>query len=212
MDGAVGYTQCPIPSGHEFTYNFTIGDHEHGTFWWHSHALTQRADGLYGGLIVHEPRESVHKDEREGLLMLGDWFHSNQSQILEKYRSKGNMGSEPTPSSMIINGYGRYNCSMVNKYMPVVCEQGQISDMLPLFKNKSNTRLRLINTGTLAGVSAMVEGATLQAVTVDSGCQIKAQPKASVGVLYPGQRVDALLNWSPSTSTLPRLNVYLDPE
>ncbi|KAI1041060.1 hypothetical protein LB505_005856 [Fusarium chuoi] len=57
MDGAVGFTQCPVTPGTSFTYNFTIGADEYGTFWWHSHSDVQRADGLWGGLVVHSPDE-----------------------------------------------------------------------------------------------------------------------------------------------------------
>ncbi|KAL6355471.1 hypothetical protein LRP88_11062 [Fusarium phalaenopsidis] len=81
MDGAVGITQCPIPQGQDFVYNFTIGDDEHGTFWWHSHSDVQRADGLWGGLIVHSPQEASHPPE-DYLVMVSDWFHRNQTEVL----------------------------------------------------------------------------------------------------------------------------------
>lgn len=55
MDGAIGVTQCGIQPGHSFWYNFTISETQSGTFWYHAHSTVQRADGLYGGLIVHRP-------------------------------------------------------------------------------------------------------------------------------------------------------------
>lgn len=51
-DGVMGITQCGIPQDHEFTYKF-IAD-ESGTKWYHAHSSGLRADGLYGGFIVHE--------------------------------------------------------------------------------------------------------------------------------------------------------------
>lgn len=75
MDGAAGITQAPIEPGHNFTYNFMVGDDEHGTFWWHAHDGVQRADGLYGGLVVHEPsqQEVWQELDAEHLLLIGDW-------------------------------------------------------------------------------------------------------------------------------------------
>jgi FtsP/CotA-like multicopper oxidase with cupredoxin domain len=40
MDGTSGITQCPIPPGKSFLYNFTV-ENQYGTFWYHSHASTQ---------------------------------------------------------------------------------------------------------------------------------------------------------------------------
>ncbi|KAF5368513.1 hypothetical protein D9758_002436 [Tetrapyrgos nigripes] len=57
QDGAVGVTGCAIPPGRNQTYRFHIDDEQSGTFWYHSHYPTQRADGLYGALIIHPPFE-----------------------------------------------------------------------------------------------------------------------------------------------------------
>jgi len=35
MDGASMVTQCPIPPGYTFTYNFTVD--QNGTYWYHCH-------------------------------------------------------------------------------------------------------------------------------------------------------------------------------
>jgi FtsP/CotA-like multicopper oxidase with cupredoxin domain len=40
MDGTSGITQCPIPPGRSFLYNFTV-ENQYGTFWYHSHTSTQ---------------------------------------------------------------------------------------------------------------------------------------------------------------------------
>jgi FtsP/CotA-like multicopper oxidase with cupredoxin domain len=190
MDGTVGFTQCPIWPGHEFIYNFTMGDDEHGTFWWHSHFEAQRGDGLYSGLIVHRPQPSALPSEEEALLLVSDWFHRSQNDILAEFHSLASQGAEPTPDSMLVNGYGEYNCSMADIYKPVVCAQRLIGARLPLLKEKSKTKLRLVNASTIAGITVRAEGATLQALAVDGGCQIDTQPRNSVGILYPGQRVD----------------------
>jgi FtsP/CotA-like multicopper oxidase with cupredoxin domain len=38
MDGASMVTQCPIPPGSSFTYNFTVN--QNGTYWYHCHTVS----------------------------------------------------------------------------------------------------------------------------------------------------------------------------
>lgn len=101
MDGAVGFTQCAIPPGRNFTYDFTIGDDQHGTYWYHAHSQVQRGDGLYGGLVIHRPDDDDDVSEaqryayqREVLLMVGDWYHRSAAEMLAWYTSVGAFGNE----------------------------------------------------------------------------------------------------------------------
>lgn len=50
-------------------------------------------------------------------------------------------------------------------------------------------------------------------MTVDGGFPIAGSASDSVGILYPGERVDLLLEWDNTTySSAPRFHVSLDPE
>lgn len=40
MDGASMVTQCPIPPGSSFTYNFTVN--QNGTYWYHCHTVSKQ--------------------------------------------------------------------------------------------------------------------------------------------------------------------------
>lgn len=98
MDGAVGFTQSPIPIGETFIYKFQI-ENQDGTFWYHAHSHVQRGDGLYGGLVVHKPRDDttgieLHDHESEVLLLVGDWFHRSASTMLDWYTSVKGFGNE----------------------------------------------------------------------------------------------------------------------
>ena len=53
-DGPAFVTQCPIPTGQSFMYQFQVGE-QVGTFWYHSHISTQYCDGLRGPLVVYDP-------------------------------------------------------------------------------------------------------------------------------------------------------------
>ncbi len=56
MDGVVLVTQCAIDPFETFRYYFQAAPT--GTYWYHSHRVEQRADGLFGGLVI---RESVQR-------------------------------------------------------------------------------------------------------------------------------------------------------
>lgn len=58
MDGVKMLTQCGILPGTTFTYIFQADPP--GTYWYHSHAGSQRTDGLYGGLIIRETEEVMN--------------------------------------------------------------------------------------------------------------------------------------------------------
>ena len=109
MDGAVGVSQHPIAPGDQFIYNITIPFDQSGTFWYHAHGRTARADGLYGGLVVHAPAAkstvrglltNSQSDadkfgyQKELLLLIGDWYHQPANEVLEWYKLPGNFGNE----------------------------------------------------------------------------------------------------------------------
>ena len=101
MDGAVGFTQCPIRKGGNFTYEFKIDETQSGTFWYHAHSQLQRADGLYGGLVVHRPaaeglkaESEINGYDRESLILIGDWYHRSADQIMDWYLSTRSFGNE----------------------------------------------------------------------------------------------------------------------
>jgi hypothetical protein len=99
MDGAAGFTQCPIPPGSSFTYEFDVHEEQHGTFWYHAHSQTQRGDGMYGGLVIHKPAASQSDLEEYGykkemLLLVGDWYHRSGDEVLDWYTSVKGFGNE----------------------------------------------------------------------------------------------------------------------
>lgn len=128
MDGVVGVTQCAIPPGSSFTYNVTIPADQSGTFWYHSHANAQRADGMYGGLVVHRPASKAtvrglfsrhgstdsakHHYDKELLLLVGDWYHRTAVEVLAWYMRAGSFGNEV---SDVLGGPGDFaNCHLAS--------------------------------------------------------------------------------------------------
>ncbi|KAI1936268.1 hypothetical protein LOZ66_004726 [Ophidiomyces ophidiicola] len=103
MDGAGGVTQCLIPPGGSFTYNFTTD--QPGTYWYHSHGHGQYPDGLRGPFIVDDPK-SPHagKWDKEYVLTLSDWYHEQMPGLIKDFISLSNpSGAEPVPQAALMN-------------------------------------------------------------------------------------------------------------
>lgn len=102
MDGVTGITQCGIPFGQSFTYKFRIASEQHGTYWYHAHSAVKRADGLYGGLVIHKPADATdgqsdlsrYEYDAERLLLVGDWYHRDADRVLSEYKDFRNFAYE----------------------------------------------------------------------------------------------------------------------
>lgn len=72
-DGVPFVTQCPINAGNTFRYAFIANDP--GTNFYHSHSGLQKADGIYGALIVRLPKMSklFDHDLPEFTFLVSDW-------------------------------------------------------------------------------------------------------------------------------------------
>jgi FtsP/CotA-like multicopper oxidase with cupredoxin domain len=217
MDGAVGLTQCPIPKGKMFTYEFEIGESQHGSYWYHAHSQVQRADGLYGGLVVHKPGEEGlpleserYNYDSEILLLIGDWYHRSSEEILAYYMSSRSFGNEPVPDSLLINGLGSFNCSMAARARPLECVQNS-SPRLRI-NSRDPFRLRIVNTGSLPGFTLSIDQAKMLPIQVDGGNEIETEETDHVGVIYPGERADVIVSWDEDVFNAVNLHVSLDEE
>ena len=100
---------------------------------------------------------------------------------------------------------------------PVDCVETDTPDV-QVAGNKA-VRLRIINTGASAGYSFELANAALQLITVDGGGTVSnSTPQApTLGVVYPGERIDVLL--LPAASAEEKrhegdmtMKIVLDPE
>ncbi|KAJ5491343.1 hypothetical protein N7539_002910 [Penicillium diatomitis] len=227
MDGAVGISQCPVVPGASFVYNVTIPVDQSGTFWYHAHAGVSRGDGLYGGLVVHAPaaRTTVRglltgarrdqerfRYDRELLLLIGDWYHRPAHDVLAWYKTPGNFGNEPVPDSLLINGVGHFDCGMAVPARPLDCIL-QTADTSFLDVDPDVTyRVRVVNTGALAGLSLVFGQENIDLIQVDSidVQQPPLQKVNSAGVLFPGQRMDFILHSASHSNSSSAMTVKLD--
>ncbi|CAA6666813.1 unnamed protein product [Spirodela intermedia] len=103
QDGVLG-TNCPIPSGWNWTYQFQVKD-QIGSFFYFPSINLQRAAGGYGGIIVNN-RQVIAvpfgKPDEDITIFVGDWYNRNHT-----VRPR-------MPDGVLINGKGpyRYNTTL----------------------------------------------------------------------------------------------------
>ncbi|KAG0289678.1 hypothetical protein BGZ96_006803 [Linnemannia gamsii] len=176
MDGTSGVTQCPIPPGQSFTYNFTVPN-QWGTFWWHAHAGSQYVDGIVGPLIIHSPDEPhVDKYNQDLIMMVSDHYHTDSGSLVAWYLSTASEGVEPVPDNGLINGRNSFDCSMAPEALfPSAPGSGNgknrcISDApRTIFEVEQGLtyRIRIINTGSFADFKVSVDEHELTVIEAD---------------------------------------------
>ncbi|KAI1281547.1 Cupredoxin [Xylaria sp. FL0933] len=177
MDGPSQVSQCSIPPGSSFTYNFTIN--QPGTYWYHSHTGGQYPDGLRGPLVVHDPKSPfLGQYDEELVLTVSDWYHEQMAVLLPAFNSKSNpTGAEPVPQAALFNE----------------------TQNLTLSVQPGKTYLfRMINIGAFAGQYVWFEGHNMTIVEVDG---VYHQPaEAEMIYISAAQRYSFLLTTKNETT------------
>jgi len=167
MDGVPGVTQAPIEPGASFTYQFTTKDP--GTFWFHPHlnAPEQIERGLYGALIVADPKEPRYSQDL--VWVLDDWLFENGASIHDQFVTGHDLAHD-----------GRWgNVASVNgRYLPSI----------PV-KAGERLRVRLINAANGRVFSPAFEGVTPKVIAVDGMLAGAPFPLTEFN-LAPGNRLD----------------------
>ncbi|KAH8912861.1 hypothetical protein BR93DRAFT_942620 [Coniochaeta sp. PMI_546] len=203
MDGVTGVTQCAIPPGESFTYEFQISD-QRGTFWYHAHTTMQYTDGLFGPLIIHDPNEMTPETDDDQILFIGDHYHKEASVLRESYLlpasrwSPDVAGVEPLPDNILLNGQHTYNCTVNSTTWPSsssdTCTGGALS-VVSVKPGATTTRLRLINHSTFFSFWFSIDNHTLAIIEIDG---VEVSPIEDRGVyINVGQRYSVLTCFVP---------------
>jgi iron transport multicopper oxidase len=171
MDGASMISQCPIPTGATFVYDFQIGE-QIGTYWYHSHSAAQYGDGLRGAFIIEDDNVTYDGDMA---ILLSDWYHTPSSELLEEMFRHGSKGHEPRIDSGLFNE----------------------TEKQSIFVQKDKTYLlRLINAGMSATQYFYIEDHPLTIVEVDG---VKVEPVEVEALnIATGQRYGVMLKTKSS--------------
>ncbi|KAJ0988978.1 hypothetical protein J5N97_007334 [Dioscorea zingiberensis] len=113
QDGVLG-TNCPIPSGWNWTYEFQVKD-QIGSFFYFPSINFQKAAGGYGGIIVNN-RDVIPlpfgMPDGDITIFIGDWYVKGYQELRKALEDGTDLG---IPDGVLINGFGpyRYNESIV---------------------------------------------------------------------------------------------------
>ncbi|KAJ5098279.1 hypothetical protein N7532_005280 [Penicillium argentinense] len=174
MDGPSMVTQCPIPPGHSFTYNFTIN--QNGTYWYHCHTGNCYPDGHRQALIVHDKDAYFNEMyDKEYTITMSDWYHELIEDI-NWIRKANPTGAEPVPQAFLMNDMTSANISV---------------------KPGETYLLRLINVGAFVAQYFYIEDHTFKIVEVDG---VYTDPtEASILYIAVAQRYTILVEAKNST-------------
>ncbi|KAJ8652688.1 hypothetical protein O0I10_011695 [Lichtheimia ornata] len=187
MDGASMVTQCPIPPGYDFTYEFNIT--QHGSYWLHSHYMGQYVDGLRTPLILHNSPEDYQYDE-DVIVTLADWYHEESHVNLASFLNVNNpTGAEPVPQSGLI--MDNVNSSLT-------------------FQPGKTYRLRLINMSGFSMFYFSIDGHMLDVIEMD-GVSTTRTTVQSV-YLTAAQRVSVLVTAKNTTDTNYYMHADMDAD
>lgn len=181
MDGVPYVTQCPIHFGSTFRYQFEANDA--GTFFYHSHAGHQKANGAYGAFIVrtNEVDEHFDKDLPDHVIVLSDWMNS----LTEDY-FPGIKTAISHPHSLLINGRGRFYDKTTNT---------TADSPLTMFHVDQGQKFNFRIIGASSGVCPLkfqIEDHNFTVVATDA---TKVKPfRADVLYVTSGERFDIVIN------------------
>lgn len=184
-DGTPGVTQCPIPPGKSFTYQFQAT--LYGSTWYHSHYSAQYAGGLIGPMVIHGPTTKKY-DVDVGPILLSDWYHEDYFTLVEKTMAVNSTGV--IADSNLINGKNNFDCSTLppDDKTPCISTAG-ISRFR--FQSGKTHLLRLINAGSAGTQSFSIDGHKLTVIANDF---VPVEPYETTSVtLGVGQRTDVLV-------------------
>ncbi|XP_033096094.1 uncharacterized protein LOC117100492 isoform X2 [Anneissia japonica] len=193
MDGVPMLTQCPIPSRTDFLYSFQADPA--GTHWWHSHAGPQRADGLFGALIVRQAQSrdthySLYDyDLSEHTIIVHDWLNNT---FLNKFAECHAVCSFD-PDTVLINGKG--------KFEQLTLESDMAYTPRETFTVMQNARYRfrmISNAITNCELTLSIDGHTMTVIASD-GAPIEPIETDKL-LIYGGERFDFVLAADQSVS------------
>jgi len=176
MDGPSMVTQCPVPPGFDFTYNFTVN--QNGTYWYHCHTDYCYPDGYRQALIVHD-NDAYFNDEyeEEFVVTVSDWYHELVEDIAPSFLSLYNpTGAEPIPNAFLFN-------DTFNTSIPV--------------RPNTTYLIRLINIGAFVAQYFYIEDHTFRIVEIDG---VYTEPtEADTLYISVAQRYSILVTTKNST-------------
>ncbi|KAL7113671.1 hypothetical protein ACP275_04G074800 [Erythranthe tilingii] len=191
QDGVSG-TNCPIPAGWNWTYQFQVKD-QIGSFFYFPSLGLQRAVGGYGGIVVNN-REVIAvpfgAPDGDITLLISDWYIKSHKALRNELESK-NGGLGP-PDGVLFNGLGPYQFdkALVRDGIPY-----QIINVEP----GKTYRIRVHNVGILTSLNFRIQNHNM--VLVETEGSYTVQQNYSNMDIHVGQSYSFLVTMDQDAST-----------
>lgn len=88
QDGVSYLTTAPIKPHSSHTFRFPI--RQNGTYWYHSHTMTQAQEGMYGAIVIKKPDE---KPQNEEIVLLSDWTDTDGMEVERRLHTANDWAS-----------------------------------------------------------------------------------------------------------------------
>ncbi|MEZ4255672.1 MAG: multicopper oxidase family protein [Polyangiales bacterium] len=190
MDGSP-HVQSPVEPGGTYDYHFTVPDA--GTYWFHPHvrSFEQVERGLYGVVVVHDPREPRYDADR--VLMLDDILLDENTFEMPPFLA--------TTQEV---EYGRLGNILLTNGAPsegstAVAKRGQVE------------RWRLVNAANARTMELDIVGASYRIIGTDGG-PLETPFTTDEMLLSPGQRLDVEVSFdTPGDAKLVSYRLVQEP-
>ncbi|GFP91174.1 monocopper oxidase-like protein sku5 [Phtheirospermum japonicum] len=179
QDGVSG-TNCPIPAGWNWTYEFQVKD-QIGSFFYFPSLSFQRAAGGYGGIIVNN-REVIPvpfgTPDGDITLFISDWYIKSHKGLRNDLESGNDLGP---PDGVLFNGLGPYQFDK------------------SLVRDGKTYRLRVHNVGIATSLNFRIQNHNL--VLVETEGSYTMQQNYSNMDIHVGQSYSFLVTMDQNAST-----------
>ncbi|GAB2222106.1 hypothetical protein Drorol1_Dr00013307 [Drosera rotundifolia] len=188
--GVLG-TNCPIPPGRNFTYEFQLKD-QIGSYFYFPSINFQRAAGGYGAMIVNNrsvvplPFDLPYGDFS---IMIGDWYNRDHKALRAALDAGEGLG---IPDGVLINGKGPY------QYDTTLVPGGIDFSTFDVVPGKTY-RIRVHNVGTLTSLNFRIQNHNL--LLVETEGQYTMQQNYSSFDIHVGQSYSFLVTMDQDAST-----------
>ncbi|XAR60887.1 L-ascorbate oxidase [Bertholletia excelsa] len=164
QDGVSG-TNCPIPAGWNWTYEFQVKD-QIGSFFYFPSLNFQRAAGGYGGIIINN-RDVIPlpfgTPDGDITLFISDWYTKRHKELRKDVESGKDLGP---PDGILFNGLGPY------RYDEKVVPGGIVYEMINVEPGKTY-RFRVHNIGISTSLNFRIQSHNLLLVETEGSYTVQ---------------------------------------
>ncbi|KAJ4833225.1 Monocopper oxidase-like protein sku5 [Turnera subulata] len=164
QDGVLG-TNCPIPAGWNWTYQFQVKD-QIGSFFYFPTLSFQKAAGGYGGIIVNN-RDIIPLPfalpDGDVTLFISDWYTKSHKELREKIDNGDDLG---VPYGILINGFGPY------RYDDALVPEGITYQIINIEPGKTY-RFRVHNVGVSTSLNFRIQNHNLLLVETEGSYTVQ---------------------------------------